>query len=290
MQNRELVELAAVATAHGPALLASRGSISTAALEQYWASSKCRLDRWSRALRHFTSAQRSAQETAAEWANLRGVLEEVLTGEVLMRVWSAVLTSYDREQGTRDAEPVARSVLLGHLEARHRTLALLVSGHGIGTEAAVAMNRLRHRVERWTDLLLGHLIGDYDVSEFAFDPERARDFAEDIGRQRGLPTARHAWALTVTALRGAFRAGLVESPNADLNARIAASVLACFPSEVFDGHGLVRSTWLVRLTNGANDAQGLIEDLLRTDDGAAGRAAIEAAARWPSDFRGRFAR
>ncbi len=290
MQSCELVELAALATAHGPVLLASGGRLSSSALEQYWASSKCRLDRWSRALRQFLSAtHRPDPDAAVAWTSLRGELEEILTGEILTRVWSAVLTNYDRVHGVCEAEPIARSVLLGHLEARHRTLALLVSGQGIATEAAVAMNRLRHRTERWTDLLLAHLMTDCRVSDFAFDVDRVNEFAADLESRRGQPIARHAWALTVTALRSAFRDSLVPSPNADLNARIAGGVLACFPPEMFDGRGLVRSLWLVRLTNNTNDAQGLVEELLRPDT-TAGRKAIEADSRRPNDSHGRFAR
>lgn len=288
MQARDLVELAALVATHGPALLAGRGRISNAALEKYWASSKCRLDRWSRALRQFhASTPASEREAAAAWDELRGVLEEILTGEILTRVWCALLAGYDRRNGTRDAEPIARSVFLGHLEARHRTLALLVACQGVTTEAAVSMNRLRHRAERWTDLLLAQL-DDCPTNQFAFDPARTEEFAADLAAQRGQSTARRAWALTMAALRAAFLQGLAPSPNSDLNSRIAEGVLACFPAEIFDGRGLVRSLWMTRLVNGALDAQGMVEELLRPEP-AAGRAGLEAGTRLPRDFR-RFAR
>jgi len=68
---------------------------------------------------------------------------------------------------------VARSVLAGHLEARHRVLTLLVQGPGVATEAAVKLNHLVRRVERWADLLLGYLGNLGAVGEFAVDPDRA---------------------------------------------------------------------------------------------------------------------
>ena len=52
-----------------------------------------------------------------------------------------------------------------------------------------------------------------------------------------------------------------ESPNPELNARIAA-IISCFPPELFDSTGLLRSLWLLRLTNIAEDTQGMIEALL----------------------------
>ena len=291
MKNCELVELAALAAAHGPVLIASGGRLSVSALEQYWASSKCRLDRWSRALRQFqTTGQEHGGSSPTDWTDLSGCLEEILTSELLTRVWSAVLAGYDRQHGTNEAEPVARSILMGHLEARHRTLVLLVSGQGVATEAAVAMNRLRHRVERWTDLLLAHLEVHFSVSDFCFDTDRLRDFAEGVARQSRQAAGRQAWALTMTALRSAFRSGLATSPNQDLNERIGSAVMACFPPEMFDGTGVVRSLWEVRLTNATSDVQGMIADLLQPEAAEFGRAAVEADSRWPNEFRRRFAR
>ncbi len=52
------------------------------------------------------------------------------------------------------------------------------------------------------------------------------------------------------------------SPNAELNAGIAASVLSCIPPEPLDASGLSRSLWLLRITSTAEDAARMIEDLL----------------------------
>jgi hypothetical protein len=287
MTGRELIELAGMAATHAPVLLACGGQISPAALEQYWANSKCRQDRWSRALRQFQNPAEAGRAGAPSWPALRRVLEEIIVSELLTRVWTAVLTSYDRKRGARDAEPVARSVLLGHLEARHRTLALLVAAHGVPTEEAVQLNRLRHRVERWTDLLLAHLEPQCDVRDFTFDPQRAEDFAEGLSCQSRSPSAVSIWSLTLASLYGAFRDTAEESPNADLNSRIGQSVLASFPAEMFDGVGLARTVWLTRITNATDDAQGMVDQLLKHYE-PSGRAGIENGTRWPRNFDKRF--
>ncbi|MBN2475330.1 MAG: hypothetical protein JXB62_12020 [Pirellulales bacterium] len=271
MHARELVELAAIISAHGPTLVRGTHRLSTTSIEQYWTASKCRLDRWNRNLKAFASeaAEAGPNVLTARWPFVRGVLEEVLTGEVLTRVWTAVLCAYDRHRGTNEAEAVARSVLIGHLEARHRVLTLLVRGPEIDTEAAVKLNHLRRRVERWTDLMIGYLTGLCDVTEFAFDPARARDSAEDLRYQSDLPGGRHAWPLVLASVRSAFQQGLcTASPNADLNGKIASAVLSCFQAELFDSTGLFRSLWMVRLANVTNDAQGLLEDLLALEGAA----------------------
>ena len=264
MHARELVELAGVISAHGPALIRSGERIPVESIEQYWTTSKVRLDRWAWRLRSFVrQATSDARRRRDQWPEVRGVLEEILTGEMLTRVWTAVLCAYDRRRGADDAEPVARSVMIGHMEARHRVLALMIRSPGVDAEAAVHLNRLRRRVERWTDLLVGHLAGIHDVGEFAFDPQRARDFAEDLQQRSSRQGGRHVWPLLLASLRAAFWQGLrAESPNADLNARIAASILSCFPTDLFDSTGLLRSLWLMRLSNVAEDTQGKIDDLL----------------------------
>ena len=265
MHASQLVELAAIVSAHGPVLVRRTRQLSITGIEQYWTESKCRLDRWHRSLKSFSSsaAGGDAAWRRAQWPFIRGVLEEILTSEMLTRVWTAVMCAYDRSHGTNLAEPVARSVMIGHMEARHRVLTLLVRGPGIDAAAAVKLNHLRRRTERWTDLLVGYLAGLDDVAEFAIDPERARDFAEDLRYQSHQSGGRHAWPLVLASLRAAFRHGLAPvSPNADLNRRIATTILSCFRGELFDSTGLFQSLWLVRLSNVTNDAQGMIDDLL----------------------------
>jgi hypothetical protein len=264
MHARELIELAALASAHGPVLVRSDQPISTSGIEQYWTNSKVRLDRWTHSLKEFTRPSDAGVRRREQiWPEARGVVEEILSGEILTRVWAAVLSAYDRTRGTDEAEPIARSVMIGHSEARHRVLSLLSNASGIDPRTAVKLNRLRRHCERWTDLLVGRLAEIQDISDFAVDPKRAMDFAEDALGRRGFEASRLAWPLLLASLRKAFQRELGPvSPNADLNARIAAGVLACFPTEVFDSTGLLRSLWLMRMTTITDDAVSMIEGLL----------------------------
>ena len=74
--------------------------------------------------------RRMPRPDAVQWPLVRGVLEEILTGEVLTRVWTAVLCLYDRQHGGNEFESLARSIMIGHLEARHRVLMLHGAGAG----------------------------------------------------------------------------------------------------------------------------------------------------------------
>lgn len=288
MHARELVELAALAAVHGPQLIRDTWRISDSSIEQYWTASKCRLDRWGRTLKQLSEIADSGRKPLGAASPARAVLEEILTGEILTRVWAAVTCVHDRIRGTELVEPVARSVLIGHLEARHRLLMLLVRGPGIPAEEAVLLNHLRRRSERWTDMLVGYLLGLYDVSEFAVDPERARDFSEDLSYRSRMPGGRHAWPLVRVSLRAAFGPGLSPaSPNADLNAQIATSIISCFQPELFDASGVLPSAWLVRVTNTAGDAAGMIDELLQLDSQSPCHSGASAGLRLRSDRFGR---
>ena len=274
MHARELVELAAIVAAQGPALIATPGCLPAGAIDQYWLASKCRLDRWNRALSQFRDGRRASAGVPASWSELRPILEEILISDILTRVWTGVLCAFDRQRNAHEIESVARSVWLGHVESRHRVMCLLVSDVEIEPAEAVALNRLRRRTERWSDLLLGYLLEQHDVIEFAVCHETAREFASDLRSRRHQPGGEHAWPLTLAALRGAFQTGLSEAqPNGDAHARVAASILACLPPELFDGLGLARSLWLTRLSTTASDVAGLIADWFDVDGQSAGERA-----------------
>lgn len=273
MHTYELLELAALVSVHGPVLVRNSPPISPKSVERYWIASKSRLDRWGRTLKALSTANDARQPGSPDAVSLsvRGVLEEILTGEVLTRLWTAAMCAYDRRRGTDVAEPVVRSVLIGHLEARHRVLTLLVRGPVVGAEQAVRLNQLRRRTERWTDMLLASLAEWCDVGEFAFDPERTKDFAEDLSFQASMKGGQHAWPLVIASLRAAFRQGLCPTcPNFDLNAQIGESVLSAFSADLFDSTGLVQSLWMARLSSITNDAQGMVAELLTGKPGSCG--------------------
>jgi hypothetical protein len=280
MQTRELLELAALTSCHGPLLILTSGIVQTPALDQYWTTSKCRLDRWGRALKGIgqypASLNLSQQPAMAE--NAYATLEEILLSEVLTRVWTAVLVGYDQARGTQGAELIARSVYAGHLEARHRAMKLLVEGPGVNSHEALALNRVRRRAEFWSDLLVGHVASVADVSEFAVDPHRAAEFAAHL-RAGGVSNAGRGqlWSLTLATLRAAFRQGIRGfSPNGDSNAQISASILACFPLDLFDATGQFASLWVHRLMTTTTDVEVRLAELFAAEDKPATRPGFPA--------------
>lgn len=267
MHARELVDVAGVVALNGPLLTCGEHRPAAAPLEQYWSTSKFRFESWTRALKACTTLSAERPGEGSDWCiEMRAALDEIFASEILTRVWTAVLVASDQRAKSNLAEPIARSVLASHYEARHRALALLVHGHGLGIKQAAAVNRVRRRAERWIDVLIGGLLHLHDVREFAVEAERAEDFAIDLARHRDLAGGNQVWRLTMVSLRNAFRSGLsVMAANPDANARITAGILGCFPGELFDSTGIFHSLWMTRLAATASDAQGMISELLQSN-------------------------
>jgi hypothetical protein len=267
MRAYELIELSALIAVNGRTFVQGRGRLSESSISQYWSVSRSRFDRWAQALKSDGVRLRSGQEgRSAIWRHVRPVLEEILTGEILTRIWTAAACQHDRQRGSSYVSPVVRSVFLGHLEARNRALNFMFHAQEYDRDAVLDINRVRNRSERWTDLLLAYLASLGDVADVAFDHKRVLDFAEDALDHFPQSHAGQSWQLLRASLQNSFGLCLAESaPNGDLNAQIVTSVLASFRPEVFDAADDLGSLWMERLEYTAADAEALIEELLAVD-------------------------
>ncbi len=246
MHARQMIDMAVWVATHCQGLLVPKSQIPLPAIERYWSSSKCRLDRWGWALKQ---VRQSPVSEINRDGTFRSLLVEILTAEVLTRTWSAVLCAHDRQRGTAEVEPIARSVFIGHIEARHRALSILLEHAGNDLRWAVEADRIRRRTERWTDLLIALMSELPGAIEFAVESERVVEFGLGCG-QRSTATATVVGASIRAASR---RLDHEQSPNADSNALVSASVLGCFPTAAFDGVGVPYSPAYWAVLSGARD-------------------------------------
>lgn len=254
MHARELVEVAVIAVTHANSYLAQEFNADdhARAWSRYWTISRCRLDRWNHALpASGTKTDRSP----------RRICEEILTSEILTRAWTA-LNCVAPAASHSDQESIARNIYLAHQEARNRVLKLLAHPELLSTDDSIALNRLRRRCERWTDLLLAYLSQHGAVDEFAFDAERVRDFATDL-REDGVFEGRaESWLLLLASLRNAFQQGYsTGSLNADLNKQLAAIVIRSIPAHRMHDMELPGAMWQVRLERLTSETEGLVNQL-----------------------------
>ncbi len=191
--------------------------------------------------------------------SIRPTLEEILSGEVLCRVFAAICCGHEKQHGGNELTPIVRVVMSGQVEIRMRAMNLLVYGHGLRTEDCVSLNRLRKQTERWVDLLLSLLTDQFDVAEFAFREERLRDFS---AQWRSGPLGHAQRSLTLGSLRIAYQYNLSNMvANSDLNRKIVSGVLGCMKPGIFDATGLMKSMWLENMSRQADDALGMLDDL-----------------------------
>jgi hypothetical protein len=267
MHSRELVELAALIAVQAPAFIRGDHRAPQSACEEYWAASRCRLDRWKRLLRRLADASTEAVRPAPlAWQRIGPVLEEILASELLTRIWTAAAVAHDRAHDEADLEPIARNIASGHQEVRRRLLALLADGRGLLPDEAARLNHLRRRVERWCDMLLAHVAREVDITQFAFDPARAVEFASDLDYPAVAAERRFTCQLIHSSLRAAFTSCLADhTPNSDLNRRLAAAIVACYGDDLFAAVGLAPPLWLARMNTTADEAQQLIDELLAAE-------------------------
>lgn len=242
MNNRQIVEIAALISAHSQTVIGGETQLPPGALEKFWDRSQRRLKLWLSGLMRYQRqiAVISPEDHTQLWNDLTPVLEEIFVSEVLTRVWGAILTAMDQERGTHQTEPIARNVLIGHLDARKRALQLLVTDPALTLGHLHPIDTIRRRVERWTDLLLGHLVERYQVDDFAFDPARAREFGAQQLLQSRESTSNQAWVLLLIGLRSAFSDAPIAPPNELIQEEIISAILSCFPTDAFPIDGPFR--------------------------------------------------
>ncbi len=260
MHTRELIDFAGLLATRGELLLGGEQHLQADGGALYWSAAQCRAARWSREMKgHSLRVCSSASEQAANlWISIRPTLEEILASEVLGRVFAAVCCLHEARYERHELSPLVRVVLSGQMETRLRALNLLVYGHGLRIEDAVRLNRLRKQTERWVDLLLSLLGRPDEVVEFCFRRDRLDEFA---AQWRAGPAGRTQRCLVLASLRMAYQTRLSpNSPNADLNRKIAAGVMGCLNPRLFDSAGLLKSAWLAAISQTTNDGPVLLDD------------------------------
>lgn len=234
MNQRHCAEVAALVSAYSRHVVERGERLPGAAIDKYVDCSQERFRCWQAAIRGFRRQHFEGSPVARcqMWYELEPILEQIFVTEMLTRVWGAVLVATDQQMETQDYEPAARQVLIQHLEIRKQALQLLVSDTTIMLDHLTRIDRLRQRVERWTDLLLGHLIESHLVEDFAIDPVRCMEFSPQRLLQTFERPAEQTWALLLSGLRMAFPGKTVSHCDYDrMQHEIISSILACFPPE-----------------------------------------------------------
>jgi len=261
MHVRDLVELAARIAVSSSAESQPVHDPKGRSIQTYWSAARCRADRWTRAIRRQGEMILRGEITSREaWTRFEPLFQEILASELVSRIAAAAACASDARRQEVERAPVARSVFASHLDVRAKVLQLLLTGERHGVAAAKNLNDFRRRVERWTDLLLAHMASVTDVHEFAFEPNRSADFADDLNSGESFEKQHLAQELLFASFRGSLLSHLTAaSPNADLNETIGRSLTALFCHNA--GPADIELGWLARISQMTDDAQEMLDEI-----------------------------
>ncbi len=265
MHATQLAEIANWAAFNAIRLTSGSSALTAASCNEYWSQSKCRQNRWMTALKMFEQDVRSQRSNHDPWPAMEIVIQEILLSELLTRVWSAAMVAHDASHRTNELSGVAYSIHIGHVEAKNRAIRLLLNDPAVNPKTFDRLNCLRRKVERWTDLLLAQS-PDYDAAvRFAFQPNRVKDFREE-NRDSSHGAERTRQMLYVASMSEDFnRVAVKFAANPEINRRIAAGVLACFPADRFDSFGVPKSLHLIWMEKTTDETLLLMNDLSALD-------------------------
>lgn len=228
---RQIAEFAALVAFHGRQLMSSGDVVPDRLLGPYLRHSQERSRQWQSLQTRISG--RVATDPVLAAHDLLHLFSEVLVTEMLTRVWTAVLAGSDSEGCRIHGEPIARHVLLGVLQSRADILAELLNGQAYPVGTLLEADVLRRKCDRWTDLLIGELALHGDVSRFAVDPVRSREF-RDQSRSSHSGERRISWSLLKAGLSRALPESQVTEPALMAHQGVMAAILETLPASPFD--------------------------------------------------------
>ena len=256
VNQRLVAEFAAMVAAQAPLIIEGTTPLAEGPLCVYWQHSKTLWPRHSRELEELCS-QSDAKPVSNRIPRMLAIASDLLVGELLTRVAGAILTACDRRQRLRRGEPIARNVLAVHQQCRASVLRVLLHSTSVPADKLAELDRLRRRVERWVDVLLGPLVSHYgnELSDFAFDPRRARDFGDEQSQARFQSISQPRWSFLLAGLRTAFPSDPSAISRNDPSMPIVRSILALFPDNVFQAEGPIQSLRQSRVSRSSEQTE-----------------------------------
>ncbi len=235
VNQRDLAEAAAILARHADLMIDSDHPLSSSLIEEYWVACRRRWKSW------------NAREFSAEsFADSAQLAEEVMVAEMPTRVWTAIYYVHSLNHRNPDGMRLVRQALQWHVEARQSTLQGMIDQyHRTELSGLLRLDRVRRRVERWTDFLIGTITRHGVALNVAFDPDRCRNNAESMPDN---PATDAVWPLTIAGLTRSFStAPHFSEESAQSHTTVLQAQLAAFPAGAFHNDGRPLSAPLNRV-------------------------------------------
>ena len=264
MHSGWLVEMAGVWGYHGATLVCERDALPVEAVNEYWLRSRIRFDGWNAMLSNLRAQTLSMSigRRVRAWHKLRSVIEEILLAEPLTRVCVAVAAQLEERQVDSDSRSILHNVLTTHCDVRNRCLRIILEGVERGIEEAEELNRLRHYLEHWTDMLLGYFAHSSSGAQYAFSISRMEEFADDYSQRMLGEESRVVWSLLQASCRAWLDEHCNHSPvSPRMNQRICEAAIGMIHPHLFDSLGCMRTRLIQSIEHGIDHADETVASL-----------------------------
>jgi hypothetical protein len=235
-----LTEVAALLASHNRVFVEHPAELSPQVAGDYYILSRNRFNRWTRHLKDIETGVPITDPTllvdlSCERPAASSIAAQILMNEMLVRIWTVMLIARDRYRNQERLQPLADNVFLRQLAVRKQALLVCLNDATLTSHDVVEIDKLRASTQRWTDLLNCALMGQYDLWQYAFDEDKAREFLQDRLEQRSMDHRSEAWVLILSGLRFSFPdRGALSVPLHEEDRRIVRLMLASFPEDAAD--------------------------------------------------------
>lgn len=237
MKLAYLTEIAALMAAHGRLFIEQDEELPTQTIGDYYILSRNRFNRWMKDLSDLENGLSIRDPLQLigimpRHPATRTITEQILVNEMVARVWTILLMARDRHQHVDRIRPVAHNVFLGHLSVRHKALSVVLSDARLTQKDVESIDKLRRLTERWTDLLCCGLMAEFDLWQYAFQEDTAREFYNDRADRDSTDHRSRAWVLVLSGMRQGFqdKDGLSATVHDD-DRRLSRLMLNSFPED-----------------------------------------------------------
>jgi hypothetical protein len=230
-----LPEVAALISAHSYLVLDHPDPLGNAVLGDFYIHSRNRFNRWFRNLKDVESGvtirtPRHLIGLSPVRPPIQSITEQIVISDLLNRVWSVAVIANDRKRQEDRAESLAKNVLKGHSVVRQKALRLCVEEKSLTARQMTHIQQLQVSAERWSDLLCCTLMGQFEIWEYAYDLNRAKEFYEERFGRGELQARSPVWNLILAGLRHSFKdAEGLSAPLHDDDRLVTRAILDAFP-------------------------------------------------------------
>jgi hypothetical protein len=228
MHARWLVEIATLLVLQARQRPALSTPVPPAVVHRYWSVSRQRFERWQGQLADHRDRLlvAGACHRLAAWKAIRPVFEEVFLSDILTRALAAYGKQLEGSGEAQELAPIAHNVFLSPEDVRHRCLRLLMTP-GLPVDQAVALNRMRYALEKWSDTFLAQFFVDSEKIQYVFAVDRTAQLIAEANDRPSETSQLVAWQLMLASCqRWMNQHCKATSANPDLNQLVGESVLA----------------------------------------------------------------